>query len=388
MDPKPKLLRITTVPQSLYKLLEGQLEYMSMYFDVFAVSSPTEDFLKRLSERENVSTYAISMKRGISPIKDLIAIYKMCRYIAKIKPDIVHTHTPKAGLVGIIAARLMQVPVRLHTVAGLPLETRQGFKKKLLLLVEKIIYKNTTKVYPNSRGLYKFILENNLAKERKLKIIGKGSSNGINLEVFTENAHLISISEDLKIKHKISSSDFVFLFIGRIVRDKGIEELLLAFDNLSSTQPNTKLVILGRMEPDLDPISKNALDILDSNKDIILPGYQKDIRPYLSMSDAFVFPTYREGLPNVLLQAQSFSMPCVVTRVNGNTDIVEEGVNGVFVDRGNSKELLNAMLLVRNNHELRDRISNNARKVIEKNYDQKYLWKELLSEYQSFLGKK
>ena len=384
MKQKPKLLRVTTIPQSLWKLLEGQLEYMSEHFEVFAVSSRSENFLELLEERENVSTHAITMTRGISPLKDLKAIYQMCKYIGRIRPDIVHTHTPKAGLVGIIASRIMRVPVRLHTVAGLPLETRDGFKKKLLLLVEKIIYKNATKVYPNSRGLSKFIVENDLEKQENLKIIGKGSSNGIDLNVFTEDHELIQKGKDLRKQFKVAESHFVFLFIGRIVKDKGIEELLKAFDKLTKEQNNLKLLILGKAEPHLDPISKESQEILNSNVDIIAPGYQKDIRPFMSMSDAFVFPTYREGLPNVLLQAQSFSMPCIVTEVTGNTDIVEDGFNGVFVDKENWMDLYKAMQLILTDSEVRETIAKNARKTIEDNYDQKFVWQELLKEYQSY----
>src|SRR5690554_4338580 len=170
---KPKLIRITTVPQSLYSLLKGQLKFMSKSgFDVIGVSSPGEE-LKQVEVQEGIPTYAVPMTRTIAPFKDLVSLYKLYKIIRKEKPQIVHTHTPKAGTLGMLAAKLAGVPHRLHTIAGLPLLVTKGNKRKLLDFVEKKTYGWATKVYPNSKGLYEIILKNKYTTVDKLKVIDR-----------------------------------------------------------------------------------------------------------------------------------------------------------------------------------------------------------------------
>lgn len=385
MKEKKRLLRVTTVSGSLRKLLEGQLKFMTSHFEVHACSSKSGGHLPMIAERENVTTHEVAMERGISPIKDLKSIIDMYRVIKKIKPHIIHTHTPKAGMIGMIAAYVARIPVRLHTVAGMPLETTVGFKRRILLLIEKLIYSLATKVYPNSQGLLSFILDNNLSRADKLKIIGYGSSNGINLNYFKDSEITSEILKETEEKYSFNKETFKFLFIGRILEDKGINELCKAFERLSKETKNIQLVILGRREDGLNPISQESMEILDNNEHILLTGYVNDIRPFLILSDAFVFPTYREGLPNVLLQAQSFDLPTIATRVTGNTDIIDDGFNGVLISHKNENELFDAMKSIYYDGELRERISNNSRSRINERYDQKKLWNLIYQEYQTML---
>src|SRR5690606_32425078 len=178
-----KLIRITTVPLSLDKLIEGQLNFMSQFYEVTAISSNYEE-LKKIKEKEDVEIFPIEMTRQITPFQDLKSVYQLYKFLKKEKPLIVHTHTPKAGIVGMLAAKLAKVPIRLHTVAGLPLMEAKGVKRKILNFVEKLTYSCATKVYPNSQGLYDFILKKKFCVNSKLKVLGNGSSNGINTEYF------------------------------------------------------------------------------------------------------------------------------------------------------------------------------------------------------------
>src|SRR5690554_2419416 len=211
--PKPKLIRITTIPLSLEKLLEGQLEYMQDYFEVTAISSEKER-LETLGRERGYNTYYLEMTRQITPLSDLKAVFKLCRFLKKESPAIVHTHTPKAGIVGMLASYLAKVPVRLHTVAGLPLMEAKGKKRKLLNLVEKFTYKFATKVYPNSKGLYDFIVDEKFTQLEKLKIIGEGSSNGIDLQYFNPDLFVAS-RNSLRKELNIPQDSFVFVFVGR-----------------------------------------------------------------------------------------------------------------------------------------------------------------------------
>ena len=192
-----KLVRITSVPLSMEKLLGSQLSYMNDFYEVIAISSD-EEKLKEISESLGIKHFSVEMTRRISPVKDLVAIYRMFFYFRKIKPDIVHSHTPKAGLVGMVSAYLAGVPIRLHTVAGLPLLESHGKKRILLSNVERLIYALATKIYPNSKELKRIILQQKFCRAAKLKVLGNGSTNGIDTDFFD----IKNISEEKKEKLK------------------------------------------------------------------------------------------------------------------------------------------------------------------------------------------
>ncbi len=380
---KPKLIRITTVPESLDKLLEGQLKFMSNHFEVVAVSSPTAK-LYEVSEKEQVRVFGVEMTRKITPLKDLRAIWKLYRFLKTEKPEIVHTHTPKAGLVGMIAAKLANVPIRLHTVAGLPLMEASGLKRTILNWVEKFTYKLANKIYPNSFGLKEFIVDQKFCKEKKLKVIGSGSSNGINTEYF--DSTLISEKQKLELKNSlgITSEDFVFVFVGRLVRDKGVNELINAFE-LFSKKSNFKLLLIGDFEKTLDPLDPSTISKIKESKNIIFVGFQKDVRPYFCISDCLVFPSYREGFPNVVLQAASMGIPSIVSDINGCNEIITHGKNGMLIKNKNLNELHNSMIEITSKFERYKK--NNLLNIenISQKYSQKNFWKLILKEYKILL---
>src|SRR5690554_2851562 len=232
---KTKIIRITTVPQSLKTLLKGQLRFMSENgFEVIGVSSSGKE-LEEVNKQEGIRTISIEMSRKITPIKDFRALWRFYKLCKKEKPTIVHSHTPKAGIIGMLGAKLAGVPIRLHTVAGLPLMETTGNKRKLLDFVEKLTYSSATKVYPNSKGLYDFILENNYTTKNKLKVIGNGSSNGIDTSLFSPDGITEEAKNTLRTKLNLSADDFVFVFVGRLVGDKGINELVSAFKRISES---------------------------------------------------------------------------------------------------------------------------------------------------------
>ncbi len=373
------ILRITTVPMSLRWLLKGQLEFISKHFEVIAVSSSGKDL--ELISKLGIETKAIEMTRAITPVKDVIAITKMYILIKREKPFIVHTHTPKAGLVGMISAKFAGVPFKLHTVAGLPLMESTGIKRRILEFVEKVIYKFADKVYPNSYGLKEYILQHNLCKKEKLKVIGNGSSNGIDTIYFDRTDEVLEKAKKIEEENKINENDIVFCFIGRIVKDKGINELLEVFDKITEKTNNVKLLLVGPFENDLDPISETSNAILKTNKNIIYVGFHDDVRPFLLASDIFVFPSYREGFPNVVMQAGAMGLPSIVTNINGCNEIIEDGENGLIIEPKNKTELRKAMLKLINNKILRKKMADNSRRMIVERYEQKYIWNEILKEY-------
>ncbi|KAA3623832.1 MAG: glycosyltransferase family 1 protein [Flavobacterium sp.] len=377
---KEKLIRITTIPISLEKLLEGQLAFMSQYYDVTAVSSEEEN-LKKLGINEGVRTYHIPLTRKITPLTDIRAVIKLYRYLKKEKPLIVHTHTPKAGIVGMMAAALAGIPIRLHTVAGLPLTEATGVKRMILNVVEKLTYRYATMVYPNSRGLKEIILKEHFCDSKKLKVLGEGSSNGIDSNYFSPTHFSEETLKKKREELRIHPSELVFIFVGRLVKDKGLDELVAAFKLLQQANDHCTLLLVGPYEDDLDPVSEHTRKEIETNSKIICTGYQQDIRIYLAISDIFVFPSYREGFPNVVMQAGAMELPAIVSNINGCNEIVKEGFNGLIVPVKNKEILYEKMTLLANNRSKRELLSSNARQEIKHRYERKKMWEIILEEY-------
>ena len=384
-----KLIRITTVPLSLKVLLKGQLRFMaSNGFDVKGVSSEGEE-LKEVHENEGIAVEAITMSRKVTPFQDLKSLWEMWNFLRKEKPQIVHTHTPKAGIIGMLAARLAGVPHRLHTVAGLPLMEATGTKRKILNFVEKLTYSSATRVYPNSKGLYDFILQNNFTQSNKLKIIANGSSNGIDTTFFSPDQVTELERVTLREKLNIQPDDFVFVFVGRIVSDKGINELIKAFSQLQAAGNNEpvgiKLLLVGGLENDLDPLNPETLAEINQNKDIISVGFQQDVRSFFAIADALVFPSYREGFPNVVMQAGAMGLPSIVSDINGCNEIIIEGENGLIIPSKNVEKLKEKMLTLAKDKNLYTKLKGNSRRMIENRYEQSVVWNALLEEYEGLL---
>jgi glycosyltransferase involved in cell wall biosynthesis len=377
-----KLLRITTVPISLEKLLENQLRFMKENYLVTAISADKEKLLK-FGKEEGIATFHLELTRKITPIKDLKAVLKLYTYLKKEKPQIVHTHTPKAGIVGMLASYLAKVPNRLHTVAGLPLLESKGVQRTLLNFVEKLTYGCATKIYPNSFGLRSIIIEEQFCKVSKLKVLANGSSNGIDTNSFNPENFSKEQNKILRKELALAEEDVVFIFVGRLVGDKGINELVAAFDKLSKRFQNIKLLLVGAFESDLDPLSNNTLKMINDNSAILSAGFQQDVRPYFAIADTLVFPSYREGFPNVVLQAGAMGLPSIVSDINGCNEIIKDEENGLIISVKDSEAIYKAMKRVLEDPALKNKLQNNARNMITELYEQHIVWNALLKEYKS-----
>jgi glycosyltransferase involved in cell wall biosynthesis len=381
-----KLVRITTVPVSLQVLLRKQLQFMSGHFEVLAVSSPGR-MLEEVCNSEGVRTEPVVMTRAITPWQDIKAVWSLYRLFKRENPAIVHTHTPKAGLLGMMAARMAGVPVRLHTVAGLPLMENRGIKRKILEYAERFTYACATAIYPNSGKLASFLLKNRYCRPQKMKVLGNGSSNGIDTDFFSPHQVPLADAINLRESLQLQPGDFIFVFIGRLVKDKGIEELVEAFIQLAGKYTNVKLLLVGPYEPEFDPLSPEIVTTITTCKDIVRVGFQQDVRPWLLISHVLVFPSYREGFPNVPMQAGCFNVPAIVTDINGCNEIIEHGKNGLIIPVKNVAALREAMEIMMTNKELYLRLKAQARQFIIERYEQQYFWSLLLQEYRDQLKK-
>lgn len=385
---KPKLFRISTVPLSLNILLKGQLHYLSNYFDVTGISGKGSD-LDQVEKREGVRIHAISMQRPISVFKDLQALFRLYRYFRKERPQIIHSITPKAGLLSMAAGKMAGVPVRIHTFTGLVFPYRTGMMQRLLMNMDRLLCYCATHIYPEGEGVKKDLQQYGITN-KPLRVLGNGNVNGVDVDYFSP----LQIREEerlaLREKLAIAPEDFVFLFVGRLVGDKGINELINAFHSLKTAESNNKqhgtqrgykLLLVGPLESHLDPLHPETLKKIEQHPHIIMTGFQQEVRPFLAISNCLVFPSYREGFPNVVLQAGAMELPSIVSDINGCNEIIVNGKNGLIIPSKNTKAVAEAMQKVMDDRELYRQLRENARPMIKSRYEQSVVWNALLEEY-------
>jgi glycosyltransferase involved in cell wall biosynthesis len=376
-----RLVRIMTVPLSIEYILRGQLAYFKQNgFDVYSVSADGPE-VPSIIERERVSHTVIPFTRRITPLRDLYCLVLLIWFLIRVRPHIVHTQTPKAGLLGMMAAWICRVPVRIHTIGGMPLMEARGITRSILYWSEKATYACSHQVWPNSNILCDFLLNNLNVAKSKLKVIGNGSSNGIDTEKFKRTPALMTEAMALREKHGIKSDDVVFCFVGRLVRDKGVHELVEAFSRLREKHRSVKLFLIGHFEDILDPISNQYKRLIKENESIIATGFSTEVPLYMAASDIFVFPSYREGFPNVVLQACAMELPAIVTDINGSNEIIQHQENGIIISPKSSDELFNAMELLLSNSELRKRLAEQTRARVVDLFDQRNFWDKLKQQY-------
>ena len=384
---KTKLVRITTVPISLKFLITGQMKYMRENgFDVTMMSADGPE-ITEVKDKEGCPHILVPLTRQITPLADLKALWILYRKLKAIKPDIVHSHTPKAGLIGMMAAKMARVPMRLHTVAGLPLEAATGIKRKILLAVEKLTYACANEVWPNSQSLKTFIENHNLTKTAKLRIIGKGSSNGIDTSEFDPESLDPKIIEEIKGKIDFNDRFTYLLFVGRMVRDKGIEELVNAFLKLKEEHQNIKLILVGPLEAHLDPLSKETLEHIEKDDAIIATGFSNQVKYFMHLADLFVFPSHREGFPNVPMQAGLMDCPVVASRITGNVDIIDDEVDGFLHTKGDPQDLYEKVNFALQNMDQMKAMNGKLKEKIYTNFDRRVVQKEILTTYQTLISK-
>jgi glycosyltransferase involved in cell wall biosynthesis len=389
---KHKILRISTVPLSLNLLLKGQLSFLNQYYNIIAVSGKGRD-LEEVRMRENIPTIAIEMQREISIVKDLKSFWKLYRCFKREKPSVVHSITPKAGLLSMAAAYFARVPVRIHTFTGLVFPSKTGFLKKLLIFMDRSLCFFATNIFPEGEGVRRDLIDHKITK-KPLKIIANGNVNGFDAHHFSPEA--VSFDEKSKLFKELglNQEDLIFVFIGRLVGDKGINELITAFKSLTSLTSNDtqvlqmKLLLVGPFEERLDPLKPETLKEIEENPNIICVGFQADVRPYLAISDCLVFPSYREGFPNVVIQAGAMELPAIVSNINGSNEIISDGVNGLIIPRKNVVELKKAMRLIYSDKALRQKLKLEARPLVCSRYRQEVVWEGLLKEYQDLIEQK
>ena len=354
-----KIIRAATIGLSLNIFCKDLLrELADEGYEVVALSSPDED-LREVEKREKVRAVGVQMERRMSPLKDIVSLVKLVRVFAKEKPDMVHSMTPKAGLLCMVAGWMTGVPVRVHTFTGLVWPTAQGLSRRILMLTDKLTCMCATHIVPEGEGV-KADLERCITK-KKMKVLGYGNVRGINMDEW---------------KRRVCRRDglmLTFVFVGRIVRDKGVDELVAAFVKLNRIYSNTRLLLVGPYEEHLNPVQSGTKFLIDTCECIEAVGSQKDVRPFYEQSDVLVFPSYREGFPNVVIEAGAMELPSIVTDINGSREIIEDGRNGLIVPARDEQALFEAMKWMVEHDEERNAMAAHARPMIASRYEQGYV---------------
>lgn len=381
----PKLIRVTTVPMALKYLLAGQMKYMKQNgFDVLMVSA---DGIERegVIRNEGIPHIIIPMTRKITPFADLKSLWLLYKLFVSEKPDIIHSHTPKAGLLAMLAGKLAGIKIRVHTVAGLRFVTATGKTRSLLVQMEKLTGRWSTNVWPNSFSMRDYILEHKLAPVKKIKVIGLGSSNGIDLTRFSTASLRQDRLDHVKLLMRYDKDLQYLLCVGRIVQDKGIEELTLAFTRLYEENNRLRLVLVGTFEDELDPVNEETRKTLTSHPGVILTGWSDEVEYFMHLSFALIHPSHREGFPNVLLQAGAMLCPAICSRIDGNIDIIEHGSTGLIF---NVKDKEDLYAKIRFALQFPDKVKEYAHRLrvkIEQHFDQKVVHRRVEEAYRQLL---
>lgn len=366
-----KIVRAATIGLSLNAFCRGLLrELTEEGYEVVALSSPDAN-LQQVGEREGVRTIGVPMERRISPLKDLVSLVRLIRVLRKEKPDMVHSMTPKAGLLCMMAAKMAGVPVRVHTFTGLVWPTSTGLIRQILIWTDKLTCACATHVIPEGEGV-KQDLQRCITR-KSLKVLGYGNVKGIDLQYWKRTAPAEP------------HETVTFIFVGRLVREKGINELVAAFVQLNKRYPQTRLLLVGPYEEKIDPLMPETMRLIDECEAIEAVGSQTDVRPFYERSDVLVFPSYREGFPNVVIEAGAMDLPSIVTDINGAREIIVNYENGLIVPPRDEAALYEAMEWMLNHPEERQRMGQKSRKMVADRYEQGFVRQCLKNYYKEIL---
>ena len=377
---KKKIIRSVTVPQSIGFFEEVMMRLKEDGYEVVVVTSPGKELEAFKQRHSGDKTIELPMERHISLTKDMKSLWQMIKVMRKEKPYMVHSMTPKAGLLSMIAGWLTGVPVRVHTFTGLVWPTETGLKRKILMATDWITCACATHIIPEGQGVLDD-LKNHKVCSKPMKVLGYGNVKGVDMDKFN-SARFPDVKKD--------EDKFRFIFVGRIVGDKGINELVEAFVRLNKEYPSTQLTLVGKYEANLDPLKPETLKLIEENPciDACGPRYGDDLLTEYMKADCFVMPSYREGFPNTVMEAGAMGLPSIVTDINGSREIIVHGENGLIVPSKDSDALYEAMKQMLEDSSTREKMAANARPLVDSRFEKSFVQGCLIKFYEEILNKK
>ena len=358
----------------------GQLAYMREHgLEVTAVSAPGWD-LAEVAQQEGVRTIAVPMERELSPLRDLVSLWRLFRLFRSLRPEIVHAGTPKASLLGMLAAWAARVPVRIYALKGLRLETVRGWKRKLLIFTERITARCATRVFCEGPELARVYAQLGFAPPEKLVVFGSGMLNGLEAERFQPELFSAEQNSELRRSLNIPDDAFVIGFVGRFVRDKGLVELYEAFAKVRQHHPRSHLLLVGDFEQG-DPLPPEYALRLRNDPQIALTQFVANAAPYYQLMDIHMLPSYREGFPNTPMEAAAAEIPTVGFVATGMGDAVVHGETGTLVPCGDVTALAAAIERYIEDPILRQTHGQTARRRVELEFAPEPIWAAIFAEY-------
>lgn len=380
MSTPKKIIRAVTVSSSIGFFEPIVKDLQEKGYEIVSLSSPGKE-LVRLREM-GVKTIEVPMERRISLFRDLKSLIKLIGVFRKEKPYMVHSMTPKAGMLCMLAGFLTRVPRRVHTFTGLVWPTSKGLKRRILMATDWLTCACATHVIPEGKGVMND-LQNHITK-KPMKVLGYGNIRGVDMEKFSRRPEVEELAKEIK-KENI----FTFIFVGRIVGDKGINELASAFTDLQKKYDNIRLLLVGNFENNLDPLKPETIKTMNDNPciEVLGPKYGDDLLAYYAASDCFVFPSYREGFPNTVMEAGAMGLPSIVTDINGSREIIIQDKNGVIIPSKNTEALYQAMEEMITNTDKTREYADNAREMIASRFERSFVCQCLYDFYDEIIKK-
>lgn len=392
MNQPLRLARVVSTPFTFATLLYDQIAAVRQAGIDVTLVSDDEPQLSQIAQALNVAHHYVPIMRQPDYANDIRALWLLSRFLRQGRFDIVHSTTPKAGLLTAVAGAVARTPIRLHTYTGQRWVTLSGRQRQLLRAFDRLIGKLATTTYADSASQRQFLIDEKIIRPDKIKVLGSGSISGVNLARFDPDLWGGAKQLNTRKELGIPIDAVVIVFVGRVTRDKGIVELIQAFSHLSDKRPSLFLLLVGPFEPDLDPIPAETQSLITSHTRIKQTGFCSNPEQYLAASDIFCLPSYREGFGSVVVEAGAMGLPSVATSIVGLVDAVEEGITGLLVPPKDEVKLAEAIDTLVANPELRHVMGSAARRRVKKAFDAKIVNETVSEEYfrlaQSRLGVK
>jgi glycosyltransferase involved in cell wall biosynthesis len=379
-----RLLLAVTSPLSLL-MIAGQPAFFHQHGIATSVASGDGPMLAEFAAREGIEVLELPWQRGIAPLSDLVALWRLWRWLRRVRPSIISSGTPKAGLIGSLAGILARVPCRIYVLHGLRYETFAGLRRAVLFAADWISCRCCHRVHCVSDSVRDVAIAAGITSPQQSVVIADGTSNGIDVSRFEPTPALLAQAAAVRRDLAIPEDAPILGFVGRLAGDKGIHELLHAFQKLVAAVPNLRLLMLGDPDP-VDPLDESDLRLLREHPNIVCTGFVADTETYYRMMDIFVLPTHREGFPSTVLEAQASGKPVVTTTATGAIDSIVHEVTGILVPPRNAEALRAALERLLLDRASATRMGSAGRERVLRFFQREQVWRWFVNEYRALLA--